>query len=202
MNVQELTARARSQLGLATVYRLGGGKTTPWGNDCRDEERSCDCSAFATWVYKLPKFQASEIWYLLELNGGWLNTDGMWLDAQRPFGFFERLEAPLPGALIVYPAHRGAALPEPPGPKVGHCGIVLSVSRKTTGRDKDTPWEWDRRRIARTIPETVIHCSAGNDRGWGDAIRETDANVFNRRSSTIFAWASSVKPAIPSDLVM
>lgn len=200
MQVQDLIDRARSQLGQAARYRLGGGKTDPRGSTCLDEDRSADCSAFVTWCFRLPKYQAAEVWYLEDLNGGWLNTDGMWLDAHRPYGFFELLEAPLPGCLVVFPAHRGGplGLPEPPGPKVGHCGIVLEVSRKTAGRDKDTPWEWSGQSIARTQADKVIHCSSGNARSWGDAIRETDTTVFDRRSSTIYAWPSSVEPLVPS----
>jgi hypothetical protein len=39
-----------------------------------------------------------------ELNGGWLNTDGIWWDATKEAtGLFEQIAAPAPGGLVVFP---------------------------------------------------------------------------------------------------
>ena len=200
MEVKDEVERARGQLDLGTKYRLGGGKTKPRGTTCQDEDNGCDCSAFVCWVLRLPKWQDDEIWYLNELNDGWLNTDGMWLDAKRSFGFFEELDFPLPGALVVYPAHRGKmGLPSTPGPKIGHVGIVTEVSRRQNTR-AGRRGSLDDVEFVPTDVKQVVHCSAGNFRGWGDAIKETDAAVFDRKRSTIYAWPSSVRPAIPVNL--
>ena len=199
MEVNDAMERARSQLGLETKYRLGGGKTKPRGSTCRDEDHGCDCSAFVCWVLRFPKWQNDEIWYLDELNDGWLNTDGMWLDAKRSFGFFAELAFPLPGAIVVYPAHRGRlGLPSTPGPRVGHVGIVTSVSRRNARAGRRG--ELEGVDFVPTTAKQVVHCSAGNFRGWGDAIRETDATVWNRRRSTIYAWPSSIRPTVPTNL--
>ena len=200
MEVKDAIERAKGQVGLETKYRLGGGKTRPVGSNCRDEDDGCDCSAFVCWVLRLPKWQNDEIWYLDELNDGWLNTDGMWLDSKRSFGFFEELVFPLPGSIVVYPAHRDRmGLPSAPGPKVGHVGIVTEVSRRQNTRAGRAGF-LDGVEFVPTTAKKVVHCSGGNFRGWGDAIRETDATVWNRRRSTIYSWPSSIRPEVPPNL--
>ena len=202
MELKEAVDRARSQIGIGTKYRLGGGKTRPNGSNCQDEDKGCDCSAFVCWVLRLPKWQRNEIWYLSELNDGWLNTDGMWLDAKRSFGFFHQIAYPLPGSIIVFPSHKGVmGLPEQPGPKVGHVGIVTNVTRHQNAR-AGRHGTLESLAYFPTIPTQVVHCSSGNFRGWGDAIVETDATVWNRRRSTIYAWPSSIRPDVPGLLRM
>lgn len=200
MNVDNVLARARSQIDLPTTYRMGGGKITPVGSDCRDESKSADCSAYIIWVLRLRKWHHDDIWFMEELNDGWYSTDGMFLDAKSSFGFFQELAFPLPGSIIVYPAHSGRmGLPPPPGPRVGHVGIVTDVSRRQNAR-AGRRGELEGVAFVPTVARKVVHCSAGNFRGWGDAIRETDATVWERRRSTIFAWPSSVRPAVPTNL--
>lgn len=180
MTSGELLERALSQLGLGTHYRMGGGKTTPTGRDCRDDAGGCDCSAYVCWCFRLPKFQAAEMAWLEELNGGWLNSDGIWTDARgqggafgpATSGFFTEVDEAEPGAVVVYPAKWVSGVD---GPKVGHVGIVTGVAG-------DRSYD-------------VVHCSAGNWRGGSDAIMETDSFVFEKQAATIFAWASSVKHA-------
>lgn len=182
MTVDELLERARSQIGLGTVYRMGGGKIVPFGADCRDELGGCDCSAFVCWALRIRKYQGGEFWWLAELNDGWLNTDGIWLDARgdgmmpKPAsplttGNFTQISEPSPGCIVVYPAEHIARVP---GSKAGHAGIVTQVQDVTR-------WQ-------------VIHCSLGNYRLSRDAIQETDPEVFLRNRSTLFAWPASVKP--------
>ena len=195
MYVTDLISRAKSQTGLGAKYRMGGGNIDPRAESCLDEGHACDCSAFVAWTFRLPKYQAFEMYYLRELNGGWLNTDGMWCDAHRPFGFFERIPAPLPGCIIVYPAHKGVmGLPEQPGPKVGHVGIVteVGIADLTTPNPQIVKLRGEPMRA--TLPRKVLHCSAGNFRGWGDAITETGPEVWTKRRSTIYAWVSSAHP--------
>lgn len=170
MTATELIARARAQIGQHTVYRLGGGKGTPTGEDPRDEAGSCDCSAFACWVLGLQKHQEQFAW-LRRLNGGWFNTDGIWWDANREStGYFNALSAPQLGAVIVYPSRRVSATT---GPAIGHVGIVSDVRGTNVRR--------------------VIHCSSGNYRRDGDAIAETSPDgIFERSAATICAWCVSV----------
>ena len=119
MTFDELIARARQQAGTGTKYRLGGGKTT--GVDPRDENASCDCSAYVCWCLDIRKHQPSLAWY---------NTDGIWWDAtNEQTGHFAAIEKPAPGAITVFPS-RG--LSKVPGPKIGHVGIVTKVASNGT----------------------------------------------------------------------
>lgn len=166
MTVADLLARARGQLGKKTIYRLGGGSTL--GASPRDETGSCDCSAFVCWCLDIRKRQPGFAW-LVKVNGGWLNTDGVWWDASKePTGFFAQIDAPRPGGIVVFP---GKATSKVAGPKVGHIGIITTVA--ASGSYK------------------VVHCSSGNFKTTGDAIQETASTVFTP-TSTIFAWAAPV----------
>jgi hypothetical protein len=166
MTTADLIARARRQVGKRTVYGLGRGVTV--GESPRDETGACDCSAFVCWCLGIRKRQTNFAW-LTNLNGGWYNTDGIWWDAAKEStGFFEQIASPRPGALVVFP---GNATSKATGPKIGHIGVVISVS--STGACR------------------VIHCSSGNFKRNGDAIQETAADVF-KPPSTIFAWGAMV----------
>jgi hypothetical protein len=176
---EQAIARARSQLGARTVYRSGGGKINPVSTDCRDELRSCDCSALLCWIYRINKYQGNEFWWLKELNGGWANTDGIWVDARGlensgpeiMTGNFYEITSPRPACGVVYPA---AWVSKTHGPRVGHCGIVTKVN-------DDGSYQ-------------VLHCSSGNYKRTGDAIQETSGKLFERIRSRIFVWPGSVKP--------
>jgi hypothetical protein len=166
MTASDFIARARSQIGQSTAYGLGRGTTT--GASPRDEIGACDCSAFVCWCLDIRKHQPSFAW-LVKLNGGWYNTDGMWWDAGKErTGFFERIAGPRQGAIVVFPS-RG--LSKTTGPKIGHVGLVTRVGADGSYR--------------------VVHCSAGNFRSTGDAIQETASTMFTP-PSTLFAWASPI----------
>lgn len=119
-------------------------------------------------VSRHPQAPAS-VRVLVKLNGDWFNTDGIWWDATKEStGFFEQIDKPEPGAVVVFP---GNATSKTPGPKIGHIGIVTAKLANGSYR--------------------VVHCSNGNFRSTRDAIQETPATVF-KPSSTIFAWPAPV----------
>lgn len=172
MKPYEFISRAKSQLNKGIKYRMAGGKQLPVGSTCADEVNSCDCSAFVCWVARMRKLQEHEQHWLFYLNGGWLNTDGMWRDADEQMGNFMALDNAEPGAIIVYPAKWVSGVP---GPRVGHVGIVVSVD-------------------SRKEPTGVIHCSSGNYRSTGDAIRVADsARLWTKRKACRYVWPSSVE---------
>lgn len=82
--------------------------------------------------------------------GGWIFTDSMEDDVNSRAGIFEKLSVPEAGCIVVYGA----------GNKIGHVGIVSEVAN---GQMKK-----------------VVHCSAGNDAKFRDAIQETPPTVFDR----------------------
>lgn len=168
--VAELLARARTALGHRADYVLGGGAATPDAPSPLDELGTCDCSGFVCWALRTPRQQPT---------GQWLNTDAMWWDAIGGHsGLFARLDldAPRPGALLVYPSltlARRHVKPVPPrGPKVGHVAIVVAFEPKLR----------------------IIHCSAGNER-HGDAIAETDDSVFRAVPYRAAVWFSGIDTA-------
>lgn len=166
MDVDVLLTRARSACGRSTIYRLGAGGMNPslpmpWTGL---NDHSCDCSGFVSWCLGLSRRLTGVPWYDAQHNGEWLNTDAVVRDANSPYGFFDKISEPRPGAIIVFP--RADAN------NYGHIGIVSEVGEKSE----------DLR---------VIHCSAGNYNKLKDAIAETDARVF-KRPSTIFAWCAFI----------
>lgn len=123
MTVDELIARARSQIGLKTRYALGGGTVS--GEHCRDGRGACDCSGFVLWCLGWPRRDAGAAW-LKRATNGWINTDGLWYDATEGPGAWVTPCDRAPGALIVYPA---SWMSRRPGPKVGHIGILTAPDR-------------------------------------------------------------------------
>jgi len=167
MDVATLLARARSALESQVVYRLGRGGVDP---DARKPAQNgeCDCSGFACWALGLSRITEHPLYVAFGGDGGrigWINTDSIVHDAGRSTGFFERLDAPAPGCVIVYPK-KGS------GRSYGHIGIVTRVSGGSASK--------------------VIHCSATNFRSTGSAIRETGPEVF-QRSTTIYAWYDGIE---------
>ena len=162
MNRNQLLARARSQISQGVRYKLGKGGMNPAASSPVNLERQCDCSGFVARCLGISRMTTHPLY--VKFNGGWINTDAVVHDANEVTGFFERLAAPEPGAMIVFPS--------PGANKVGHIGIVSAVVQGAVTK--------------------VIHCSAGNDRAFGDAIQETDAAVFNK-PLTIFAWYAGVE---------
>jgi hypothetical protein len=112
---------------------------------------SCDCSGFAAWVLGVSR-QTDNPWYKKQ-NGGWLETSAMVRDCETPYGIFAMvtLTQARVGDLLVY----GDRVSKAGKPVQGHVGICTQAGPKG--------------------PEMVAHCSSGNYRKTGDAIRETDA---------------------------
>jgi cell wall-associated NlpC family hydrolase len=120
-----------------------------------------DCSGFVAVVLGVDRYL--EPWLPHYEGGDWLETSALVRDAQSPWGFVaHQLWADAkPGDLVVW-GDRGHGQ--------GHVGIVATVD--SAG------------------PKTVVHCSAGNYRTSGDAIRETSASLFQRNGAIVarVAW--------------
>lgn len=135
----------------------------------------CDCSGYVTWALGLPRAPSEDA------DQGWIWTNSIYEDAQRPGGDFSRIDSARdrlvcrPGALLVYPA--------PDDEEPGHIGIVSEVDAQ--GR-----------------PLRVLHCSstlmieAARAGRPLSAIAETDATVFEKmldaRRPTIAVWCTAV----------
>lgn len=164
MTREEVVERAHSAIGHETHYMLGKGgrlwhKETPW----EPGVRGCDCSGFIAWCYDVDRYKPDP-WYS-KYNGFWLETSAVVRDARSPFGLFTEVpwQEVLPADVLVWGDHVDAD-----GKKhEGHIGLVATVNEKGV--------------------QTVIHCSAGNARHFNDAIAETDAGLWLRRSDAIVA---------------
>jgi hypothetical protein len=164
MTAAELIARAQRIATRRVIYKLGAGGLRPTADGPTDAWQQCDCSGYVCWALGISR-QTMHPFYL-KLNGGWINTDAMVADAKAQTGFFQEIAAPIPGALIVFPSRK-------PARSVGHVGIV-------TGVDRDGG------------VSSVLHCSSGNYRSTGSAVRETSSAAF-QIADVIFAWYEGVR---------
>jgi hypothetical protein len=109
----------------------------------------CDCSGFVAWCLGVSRKLVGNPYYA-NLNGGWFETSAVYRDARSPLGMVEEVSIPKPGDIIVWPDRP---------PNQGHIGIISRVNE--AGH-----------------PTTVIHCSKGNQKEYGDAIQENDSLLF------------------------
>lgn len=153
-----MVVRALSACELEIIYDLGASApyTSPTPGD---EQSCCDCSGFVAWVFQYYRYQPTFAW-LRALNGGWMNTDGIYEDTRQPTGLWSRSDEPRAGDVLVYPS-RGYARKQAlgaDGPTMGHVGVIVHEAPGTK----------------------VVHCSSGNQRKFDRAIAETDAEVLLR----------------------
>jgi hypothetical protein len=172
MTVEELLERARSQVGLGIKYKMGGGTSKAARHTCADSNNACDCSSFVCWALGIDK--NGNYPFLRrpgtqpDPGGDWYGTDQIWDDAVNlRLGLFSKVNDPIPGCVIVFPTtwKEGKAKP------AGHCGIVTQVAGGKLTK--------------------LIHCSSGNFKAKGDAVQETDPDVFTD-PRTIFAWCGRI----------
>jgi len=189
MKLSDFITRARSAINQGTIYTLGQGGTSlvdwrtklvtvPFADPRTDKPNhepfkgasgdmkyvgECDCSGFVAWALNLKRQLVGVPWYDDKHNGQWLNTDAVVRDALSPYGFFDKIDAPEPGCVIVFGKQ--------PGEVAGHIGIVSAVSPAGA--------------------VSVIHCSSGNYRGSKDAIRET-GNAMFPKAVTVYARCAMI----------
>ena len=158
MTVFDLIERAKAVLQQPIVYRLGSGGMDPDSHTPAGRDGACDCSGYVAWCLGLSRM-TDEPFYrrFFGADVGWINTDAMAADIRSDAGILERLDRPVPGAIIVYPG--------PPVRPVGHCGIILRVRDATV--------------------TSVIHCSRTNHTATGHAVQVTDAAIFEAQADTV-----------------
>ena len=166
MKGSEVVARARSVVAKGCLYKLGSGGMRPHDPHPWDSARRCDCSGFAAWCLGVSR-QTDNPWYKNQ-NGGWLETSAIVRDCETPYGIFALVtrQHALPGDLLVYGDYKSSDGVT----KQGHVGICSESNAKG--------------------PTKVIHCSSGNARKTGDAIRETDVQWWELAGGVIArcAW--------------
>jgi hypothetical protein len=151
----DIVARAKSQIGLKTVYMLGHGGMRPDQPMACDGQRMCDCSGFAAWVLGVSRKTDNP--YYKAYNGGWIETTAITRDAKAVgVGMFDLIawNRARPGDLLVWGDHDGHQ---------GHVGIITQIDE--------------------TGPKWITHCSLGNFKALGDAISQTDVGIFRRNNA-------------------
>lgn len=122
----------------------------------------CDCSGFVAWCLGVDRY-LPRAGVPTHGAGDWLECSALWRDARSPYGFTAEVEPDMAriGDLLVYPDSGG---------RQGHVGVVSEV-------DSDGPTR-------------VVHCSSGNYKSVGRAVRETGVEVFklNRALVARVAW--------------
>lgn len=158
MKRDDVVQRALDSAGRGCKYKLGaGGRLWHKSTPWNPITRECDCSGFAAYSLGVDR-HTNHPWYV-SFNGGWLETTAIVRDARTAaFGMFTELPwvDAVPSDFLVW----GDA-----GGKQGHVGVIVSVNPKG--------------------PMLVAHCSTGNWRRTGDAIRVTDAAIFAANAAVV-----------------
>jgi hypothetical protein len=163
MTPADTIARIRNACGKGVVYQNGHGGIHPEYPLPCDEHNACDCSGAALWAIGVARWvRASHPWVdrFPPLSGEfqWIDTTRIAKDASGLGLAFRAFREALPGDLIVYGDSGGSE---------GHVGVVTEVyGGKAT---------------------KIAHCSSGNYKATGDAIRETDVAPFWEKRGAIYA---------------
>jgi cell wall-associated NlpC family hydrolase len=153
----DVIARATSAADTETPY-VSPGKSPPLqAARWPDSWTGIDCSGFVAWCFRMSRRVTHPLY--VKTNGGWFETTALHRDGMDVSGLFRPLERARPGSLLVYPDRDG---------KDGHVGLVMEA---------DGPG------IAGV--RAIVHCSAGNHRRTGRAIRTTDATPWVARNDSL-----------------
>jgi len=170
MDVQTLLTRAQSALGKNTKYRSPGVVPPLAGASWPASGAATDCSGFVTWCLRISR-QTDNPFYVKQ-NGGWLDTAAIYADGLATVGFFEALDVPRPGSMLVYPDYVGADGRH----HDGHIGIVLDANG---GHGSEA--------VTR-----IIHCSLGASNALGDAVQVTPPAIWINHGHAICVWYAAL----------
>jgi hypothetical protein len=160
-------AHARSLKSIA--YGLGKGGRDPDADSPADKDGRLDCSGLTCWIDRLDRLQI--------VNGKevWLGTGGIIADATTDRSFYEKIDRPELGCLLVYASDKKGGRP------YGHVGMV-------TG---GLPAEWDPTAPACWKSLEVTDCHGPNGRrpgvtlvngsGWGKNWGKRNGTIIVRR---------------------
>jgi hypothetical protein len=166
MDIETVIVRALSALDKGCKYE-SPGKMPSFDANTWPTGARCDCSGFVNWCFRLFPTRRVDHPLYHKVNGGWFETTGIHEDGMQTRGYFSRLIDPRPGALLVYPDHKGADGRH----REGHIGLVLDAPAPGIVGVRE-----------------VIHCSLGNWRTKQDAIQVTDAGPWRANDRSIIVW--------------
>jgi hypothetical protein len=144
--------RARGVLGQECFYKLGKGGMDPRSSHpgtLIGGKRCCDCSGFSSWVYSMSRQQATARKPWSDVIP-WLSTRSIYRDATGDQLVHVRLEAPVPGCLVVYSkaphGHVGIVTEVMPDGRIRgiHCGSGAAGRVGRAIREDDLTWMLDK----------------------------------------------------------
>jgi hypothetical protein len=156
MHSGDVVGRAYSALTIPIEYRLGAGGRRPNDPSPADDQGRCDCSGFACWTLRMDRLQR------VDGKDVWLSTGGMVADATGPRRWFEVIDRPEPGCLVVYRANPLVAR------VTGHVAVVVSARVA----------EWNPKDPACWKAVQIIHCHG--PKGIVPAVTRSDASRFGK----------------------
>ncbi len=151
--------RAMSAVGSDTAYTMHD-KINPKlaAEHWPDSGMRTDCSSFVAWCLRMSSKVTHPLY--IKVNNGWFETRGVYADGLHETGFFTKVARARPGSLLVYPDNDEG--------KPGHMGIVVEADGDGVAGVRK-----------------VVHCSSGNFKATGRAIRATDAAAWLANPATI-----------------
>jgi cell wall-associated NlpC family hydrolase len=166
--------RAKRTLGHGCFYKLGTGgfkaaRVLPWPDGNKPK---CDCTGLVNWANEDDRLDYNTDKIVREATANRKLEEGPVRPIHPPGRYIKVVTGDVrPGDVVVYPSKF------PKGKKriPGHAGIMVTVVKYP---DSGNTVDFDK--------STVIHCSSGNSRKYGDAIRITPAGLFDT-AKTIFA---------------
>lgn len=165
-NRERAVERARAAAARPARYVLGAGGRDPRAASPltkRNNVLGSDCVGFTSWALGHDRYQPETF----ELYDGWINTDSLMLDARGARQWYEQIDVPEPGDVVVFPSiHRDGRRV-----RMGHVALVVEVPVGLPAGVFALPAD-ERRKWLRDV--YVVDCAAAASRGQ-HAIHETTA---------------------------
>jgi hypothetical protein len=155
-NRARAVARARRIASKPSTYVLGAGGRSPTASTpftVRDGRLGADCVGFTSWCLGHDRYQPKTF----TTYGGWINTDSLMMDARGPRDWYEPVERPEPGDVVVFPSLRKDGKMT----RMGHIGLVVEAPADMPEDVYGLPAVERRRWLLRV---RVIDCAASSGR--------------------------------------
>jgi hypothetical protein len=107
MNVAVVLSRALSGVGKKTIYK-SPGRMPSFASAAWPQGALNDCSGFVSWCLRFSESRKVDHPLYRRVNGGWFETTAIYQDGLESTGYFQKIDSPEPGALLVYPDYRDA----------------------------------------------------------------------------------------------
>lgn len=169
----EAVERAKKIAAGFSKYILGAGGRNPQAEKpftSKNGAEGSDCIGFVLWCLGLDRLQPDYPFY-----EGWINTDSMLMDVDGDQKYFEEVDFPFPGCVVVYPSiwKDGKMI------RMGHIGLVVEAP-KTWPTHEQWKHFTPKERLVWMKQVTIIDCAAA-------ATRRLTGRAVGKRTAEIWA---------------